>query len=103
MRGTFWEPVFEKGRVHIPADINDNDEGPGGDRGRDVRPTEGLVDDVFVELRGGFDRFLISRKAIATYGVTPGCFVCNGPAGRGHEPSKCITIQMHVGMVVWNM
>ena len=90
MKGLPWELVPGKRSMHIPVDINDDGIDPEGDRGKDVRPAGALDDDVPDDVRGGADKFHISRKAIAKYGLTPGCPGCNELARRGQLPGKLL-------------
>ena len=88
VQGTPWQPIPGKHSMHIFVDIDDDSENVDGDHERDVRPAEALDDEVPVDMRGGTDRFHISRTAIAKYGVTTGCPGCNELARRGSPPGK---------------
>lgn len=62
MRALSWEPVPGKQGMHIPVDVNDNGEDPGGDSGREVDPTEALDDEIALETRSGIHKPHVSER-----------------------------------------
>ena len=91
--------------MHIPVDVGDVGEEPGGDSGLECKFASALGDEPPAELFGSSDKFHISRKAIVRYGVTPGCPGCNGIAMRGQRPGKFMynRCNEYVGIALWKL
>ena len=89
IKGMPWEPVPGRDNMHVPTSIDDSGNAIEEEDGERQEPIP--LDEEAVErptLRGGQDRFHVSRKAIAKYGATGGCPACVQIERQGHLPGR---------------
>ena len=89
MEGAPWQPMPGRTGAHISVEIIDDDREAQTEDADDKFPDhDGEGEDVGTKLRGGPDRLHISKKAIAKYGVAPGCSACREIERRGHTAGR---------------